>query len=117
MQSKQEILQMIYAAFNSREMETVLSAMHPDVDWPNGMEGGRMLGTANVRAYWTRQWSMINPHVQPLRIEDDEDGRTLVEVHQVVHDLSGNLLVDQILYHVYTIQNGLIERMDIREKR
>jgi len=26
------------------------------VDWPNGMEGGRVHGHAEVRAYWTRQW-------------------------------------------------------------
>jgi ketosteroid isomerase-like protein len=113
MQSKPELIQAIYGAFNRREIDAVLATMHPDVDWPNGMEGGRVHGIAKVRDYWTRQWSMINPRVEPLRIEDDEQGQTVVEVHQVVRDLSGNLLVDQIIHHTYTIRNGLIERMDI----
>jgi hypothetical protein len=113
MQSKPELIQTIYAAFNQREIDAVLATMHPDVDWPNGMEGGRIHGIAKVRDYWTRQWGMINPRVEPLRIEDDEQGQTIVEVRQVVRDLSGNLLVDQIIHHTYTIRNGLIERMDI----
>jgi hypothetical protein len=113
MQPKQQLIQAIYAAFNRREIESVLSNMHTDVDWPNGMEGGRIHGIAKVRDYWTRQWGMINPRVEPLRIEDDQQGRTIVEVHQVVRDLSGNILIDQIVHHAYTIRNGLIERMDI----
>jgi ketosteroid isomerase-like protein len=114
MQSKQQqLIQAIYAAFNNREIEAVLSNMHADVDWPNGMEGGRIQGVAKVRDYWTRQWGMMNPRVEPLRIENDQQGLTIVEVHQVVRDLSGNILVDQILHHTYTIRNGLIERMDI----
>ena len=115
MQPKRELLTAIYAAFNRREMDAVLAAMHPDVDWPNGMEGGHMRGTANVRDYWTRQWSMMDPRVEPLRIEDDKLGHTVVDAHQVVRDLSGNILVDQIVQHIYTIRNGLIERMDISE--
>ena len=41
-----EMLQRMYAAFNRRDIETVLAAMQDDVDWPNGMEGGRVLGKA-----------------------------------------------------------------------
>lgn len=114
MQSNRELLAAIYAAFNAREMDAVLANLSPDVDWPNGMEGGRIHGRDQVRAYWTRQWAAMNPYVEPQHIEDDEDGRTVVEVHQVVRDLDGNLLVDQIVHHIYTIQNGLIERMVIR---
>ncbi len=111
--SNRELITTVYAAFNRREIETVLAMMHPDVDWPNGMEGGRVLGHASVRDYWTRQFAIVNPHVDPLRIEDDEHGRTVVDVHQVVRDPAGNVLVDQTIQHVYSIRDGLIERMDI----
>ncbi len=89
--------------------------MHPDVDWPNGMEGGRVNGRENVRQYWTRQWGIFDPHVEPVSIEDDPAAHNVVRVHQVVRDLAGNLVVDQFVEHVYTIRDGLIERMDIRE--
>jgi hypothetical protein len=114
MLSARELIKLIYTAFNKREMDTVLAHLHPDVDWPNGMEGGRVHGRAGVREYWTRQWGLIDPHVEPVSIEDDPSGRTIVDVHQVVRDLSGKILADQMIQHVYFIRNGLIERMDIQ---
>jgi hypothetical protein len=77
------------------------------------MEGGHVHGRDAVRAYWTRQWTVIDPHVEPLAITRDDSGRFIVEVHQVVHDLQGKVLVDTIVHHAYRILNGLIERMDI----
>jgi hypothetical protein len=114
MPSARELLTAAYQAFNARDVETVLAMLRPDVDWPNGMEGGRVHGRDNVREYWKRQWATLNPRVEPLRFETDKTGRTVVDVHQVVRDLAGNILVDQVVQHVYTVQNGLIERMDIR---
>jgi hypothetical protein len=58
---------------------------------------------------------MIDPHVDPLRFHQQEDGRTAIAVHQVVRDLAGNILVDQMIEHVYTIENGLIRTMEIRQ--
>ncbi|HEX4232053.1 MAG TPA: nuclear transport factor 2 family protein [Bryobacteraceae bacterium] len=115
MRSKQELLIATYKAFNAREIDSVLATLHPDVDWPNGMEGGRVHGRSNVREYWTRQWAMLDPHVEPTRIEDDESGRTVVDVHQVVRDLDGKILVDQMIQHVYSIEGGFIKRMDIQQ--
>ena len=114
MESNRELLLSIYKAFNARHIDVVLAKMHPNVDWPNGMAGGRVLGTQNVREYWTRQWKLIDPKVDPISITELPDGEIDVEVHQVVHDPSGNLFVDQIVHHVYTIRNGLIEKMEIR---
>jgi hypothetical protein len=38
-----ELLERLYERFNARDMEAVLATMHPDVIWPNGMEGGMSL--------------------------------------------------------------------------
>ena len=108
-----EILIAAYREFNARHIDAVLALMHPDVVWPNGMEGGYVHGHEGVRAYWTRQWGIVDPHVDPLKIEEDRQRRSIVEVHQVVRDLSGKLLLDTIVHHAYTIRAGLIERMEI----
>jgi ketosteroid isomerase-like protein len=115
MQSKPELLTEVYAAFNQRDIDRVLALMRPDVDWPNGMEGGRVHGRDEVRAYWRRQWGILDPHVEPVRIADNEAGDTVVNVHQVVRDLSGKILKDQIVQHVYSFRDGLIERMEIQK--
>ncbi|HEY2548075.1 MAG TPA: nuclear transport factor 2 family protein [Candidatus Acidoferrum sp.] len=115
MSSSRELIEAVYHSFNARDIDVVLARMHADVDWPNGMEGGRVHGHSNVRVYWERQWRVVDPHVEPIRIEEDESGRTVVTVHQVVRDLGGNVLVDRDLQHIYSIQDGLIKSMAIRE--
>ena len=114
MESRRELLTTVYAAFNRRDIDGVLALMRADVDWPNGMEGGRVHGCDEVRAYWRRQWGILDPRVEPVRIEDDETGNTVVDVHQVICDLSGKVLREQMVQHVYSFRDGLIERMDIR---
>jgi hypothetical protein len=110
---ERELLISAYREFNARNIDAVLALMHPNVQWANGMEGGHVYGRDAVRAYWTRQWTIVDPHVEPLRIEAGEADRFLVEVHQVVRDLKGILIIDTIVHHAYRICNGLIERMDI----
>lgn len=111
----QDILIHTYRAFNARDIDAVLAVMHPNVDWPNGMEGGRVRGHDAVRDYWTRQWGLIDPHVEPQDFATDDAGRFVVDVHQVVRDLAGNLLADRMVQHVYTIRDGLITGMEIVE--
>ena len=110
-----ELLKRAYAAFNARDLEGALATMKADVVWPNGMEGGVVHGHDGVRAYWTRQWGMINPHVDPVSFTEEESGRIAVSVHQVVCELSGKVLFDRMVEHVYTLKDGLIQSMDIRE--
>ena len=109
-----ELLRHIYDGFNARDIETVLAAMHEQVLWANGMEGGHVNGKDGVRSYWTRQWTMIDPHVEPVEFSKTAEGATMVQVHQVVRDLSGNLLSDKMVGHVFRIENGLIRTFDIR---
>jgi nuclear transport factor 2 (NTF2) superfamily protein len=114
MSDEVDLLKRVYDRFNARDMETVLAAIHEDVMWANGMEGGYVQGRGEVRSYWTRQWTTIDPHVEPVAFAHGQEGEVVVEVHQVVRDLNGNLLVDKMVGHVFRIENGLIKRFDIR---
>jgi hypothetical protein len=108
-----QLLKEAYRAFNAREMDAALATMHDDVDWPNGMEGGRVHGHQGVRDYWTHQWAMIDPRVDPVSFQPADPSQTAVLVHQVVRGLDGSLLLDQMVQHVYFIEDGLIRRMEI----
>ena len=109
-----ELLQRIYERFNARDMETVLAALHKDVIWANGMEGGYVHGRDGVRSYWTRQWAIVDPHVEPVAFAEGPEAEVVVEVHQVVRDLKGHLLVDKMVGHIFRVENGLVTRFDIR---
>ena len=115
MSNEVALLKHVYARFNARDMDSVLAAMHEDVAWANAWEGGHVHGRGGVRDYWTRQWAVINPHVEPTGFSTGPEGEVLVDVHQVVHDLEGKLLVDQMVVHIFRIEDGLIRRFDIGE--
>jgi ketosteroid isomerase-like protein len=108
-----EFLGRLYERFNARDMVAILATMHRDVIWANGMEGGHVHGHEGVREYWTRQWAMIDPHVEPVNFGVLAEGGTEVEVHQVVRDLKGSILSDKMVRHIFRIEDGLIRRFDI----
>jgi ribosomal protein S18 acetylase RimI-like enzyme len=110
------LLRRAYEAFNARDIEKALSLMHRDVDWPNGMEGGRLHGHREVREYWRRQFDLIDSRVEPQRIEQRPDGQLAVTVHQVVRDRTGKVISENTVEHRYVISEGLIERVDIHDR-
>src|SRR5689334_1642642 len=116
MPDKFELVGRLYDCFNARDMEALLSAMEENVIWANGMEGGHVHGREGVRSYWIRQWAMIDPRVEPVAFSTGQEGEVIVEVHQIVRDLDGNLLADKFVGHVFWLRNGLVERFDIREE-
>ena len=115
--NNEELLRAMYDGFNARDIDAVLAAMTEDVDWPNGWEGGRLVGQEAVRDYWTRQWAAIDPRVDAVEIGPRSDGRVAVEVHQLVRDLDGKVLAEGDIVHVYEMRSGLVARMEIEEPR
>ena len=114
MADDEQILRAAYAAFNARDLDAAIELMHPDVDWPNAWEGGRVQGRAAVRAYWERQFEAISSQVEPERFTQEADGSIAVDVHQVVHDAkTGELLTDSRVCHVYRLDGDLVVRMDV----
>lgn len=113
MSDQVQILRRLYDGFNARDIDSVLAAIHENVMWANGMEGGHVHGHDGVRAYWSRQWTLIDPHVEPVTFSYGSDGQLVVKVHQVVRDLKGNLLADRMVDHVFRMEHGLIKRFDI----
>jgi phage pi2 protein 07 len=115
MSPDRQFLQNLYTAFNKGELETIVSVMHPDVKWANGVEGGFVYGRDAVREYWTNQYKVIQVQLEALKFELDENNRNIVTVHQIVRDLQDNLLVDTTVKQIFTIENGLISLYEIGE--
>ena len=114
MANTQTLIAQAYSAFNRRDIDSALALMSENVSWPKASEGGRIVGKEEIRSYWTRQWKEFDPQVEPLAVIDREGGITDVKVHQLVKSLGGDVLSDSEVWHIYTIANGLIERMDLK---
>ena len=111
--SEIEVLRAAYTAFNARNIDDALATMTPDVAWPKAFKGGFVRGPEEVRAYWAKQWSEIDPHVEPVAFYPENAGHILVEVHQVVRDLHGAVLADEHVGHRFTMAQGLIQAMEV----
>jgi ribosomal protein S18 acetylase RimI-like enzyme/ketosteroid isomerase-like protein len=114
-EAQEQLLRRAYEAFNERDIDGALAMMHADVDWPNGMEGGRLHGHREVREYWRRQFDLIDSRVEPQRIEHRSDGLVVVTAHQRVRDRAGNVISEDTVEHRYVISEGLIEQMDVHD--
>lgn len=119
-----QLIQRLYECFNARDIDCVVIALTDDVAWANGMEGGHVHGHEALSDYWTRQWAMVSPHVEPVSFQETEDGTVTVEVIQSVFDLNGQPLSgqthglkDKTVMHIFQIENEKIKRFDIRDEK
>lgn len=103
----------LYDAFNARDIDAALGLMHPDVKWPNGWEGGYVVGHEGIRDYWTRQWAEIDPTATPTEFETLADGWIRVLVQLRAKDRNGAILWDSMASHTYAFDSGKIRTMDI----
>lgn len=122
MRDETDILRQMYARFNARDIDGVLAALADDVVWANGMDGGHVTGLDAVRAYWTRQWAVVSPRVEPLDFKARPDGALVATVRQTVRDLAGQPLQgqehglhDKLVGHVFRFIDGKVARFDIEE--
>jgi hypothetical protein len=114
MDRDEQVIHQIYNGFNARDMEGVFALLTDDVVWANGMEGTHVHGKDAIRDYWTHQWSVIDPHVEPLKIAKAADGSLVVDVHQVVKNLEGQTLIDETVKHAFRLDGGRVQRFDIQ---
>jgi hypothetical protein len=117
------MLERIYACFNARDIDGVLSTLADDVAWANGMDGGHVHGREAVREYWTRQWAIVSPHVEPVGFDRIADGSIVVQVRQSIRDLAGKPLEqhthglkDKTVGHVFCMRGGKVMRFDIQDE-
>jgi ketosteroid isomerase-like protein len=122
MRQARQLLEQMYADFNARDIDGVLAALSADVAWANGMDGGHEHGHDAVRGYWTRQWAVVSPRVEPLSFDQRADGSVLVKVRQSVRGLDGQPLQgqshglhDRLVGHVFRIDGGKVTRFDIED--
>jgi ketosteroid isomerase-like protein len=116
-----EVLKRMYDCFNARDIDGVLDALTDDIVWASAMDGGYVHGRESIREYWTRQWAVVNPRVEPISFYNAPDGSIVVEVRQSVRDLAGlplqnqtHGLRDKRVGHVFHFHAARVRRFDIQ---
>ena len=89
------LLRAAYVAFNARDISTALTLMATNVTWPKAFKSGFVYGVDEIRLYWTQQWGEIDPQVEPIAFHSQNSAQVLVNVHQIVRNLSGSIIADE----------------------
>ncbi|GAA4055540.1 hypothetical protein GCM10022409_48470 [Hymenobacter glaciei] len=108
------LLDMVYHAFNARNVTAALALMQPDVEWSSGFKGQYLSGYEALRNFWTTQWQHLDVVIQPLGYHALPDGRVATRVSQLAHDVVGAVVIDNQVTHIYEFEGGLIKRMNIK---
>lgn len=111
-----DLLRRMYEIFNTQDVdEFTRAAFHPDVDWPNVLEGERLHGVEEVLAYWKRQFAVAHPLVRMEGMAAEPGGRIAVRVRLGLRDADGDHWSGPAVEHVYTFRDGKVAHMEVRE--
>lgn len=113
MDDAQALLTRFYDIYNRRDFAAFSTFLTPDVDWPDMVEGGRLIGREALGAYWARNDKSITIDIAVVSITALPDGRIAADINQVVRNLAGQVWSDTCERHIFTLRDGLVARLDI----
>ena len=112
----EQLLGAVYVAFNARDIDASIAAMHPDVDWRNAWEGGRLHGRDAVREYWTRQCrprsTRMSSRARSRRPRTAASRSRSTSVRSPAGEVARRRHGDARL----ALRDGLVERMDVDQR-
>lgn len=107
------LLIQLFEAYNRGDFPAFAAGLRDDVDWPDQIHGGRLIGPAAIKDYWDANAQLIKVEINPIAFALEADGRVRVEVNQVVRGLTGSLWSDIQVRQYYTLHDGQVSRMDV----
>jgi ketosteroid isomerase-like protein len=113
MDNAEALLTKVYEAYNRRDFAVFSAFLTSDVDWPNQLQGGRVRGRDAVAALWRETDQSIQVDLAPVTFALETDGRVAVNVNQIVRNLGGQIWSDSCVRHVFTVEDGMIARLDV----
>lgn len=113
MDDAQALLTRVFDAYNRSDFVAFAALMTPDIDWPNQIAGGRVVGLETLDAYMRENSRSIRVELAAAAFAVQPDGRIAVDINQTVHNArTGHLWSDSRVRHYYTLRDGRVARMD-----
>ncbi|MDB5471231.1 MAG: ketosteroid isomerase [Caulobacter sp.] len=112
MDARRSLLLRFYKGLDTKNVEGMMATLHPDIDIPDQIDGGRRTGMAAVRDYYLGAFALIDGENTPSAFHARPDGTMEVRVHHHVTSLDGALWHDGPVDYSFGFRDGLIVRMD-----
>ena len=116
MENDTALIKQLYEDFNARKVDSILAKLTEDVMWANGMDGGYIHGHKDLRNYWERQWSVLNPQIKPVSFKKTEEDSIFADVLFSGQPMEGQMqeFKDMPAGHIFHVKDGLVSRFDIQ---
>ncbi|MDO9337486.1 MAG: nuclear transport factor 2 family protein [Caulobacteraceae bacterium] len=112
MDARRTLLLRFYKALDTRDAGAIAAMLHPEADFPDQIDGGRVVGAAAVLAYFVRAFALIRTENALTAFSADGADRLRVRIHHHVTSVGGALWHDGSLDYRFTFRDGRIVRMD-----
>jgi ketosteroid isomerase-like protein len=109
----EDLVRRAYRAFNDRDIEAAVALMHPEVSWPDATTGEIIRGSHALRWHWRTVFGHMHPILELDDLRERSDGLLEAVVRHILRDPDGTVLQDDRLVHLFTIEDGLIKRVEI----
>jgi ketosteroid isomerase-like protein len=106
-----EVMRGAYEAFSRGELDAVVDLLHPEVEWvppTDSVEPHPLRGRDAVRDYLAPN-IFEEQSAEPLELIEEGD-RVLVVARVRARARGSGIEIDQVVYHLFTIENGLAVR-------
>jgi ketosteroid isomerase-like protein len=113
MDDAQALLTKLYEAYNRRDFAAFSALLTSDVDWPDQIQGGRLVGHEALATYWAANDKVIKVDSAPVTFTALPDSRIAVDVNQIVRNLTGQVWSDSCVRQIFTLRDDKVARMDV----
>ncbi|KRA73986.1 hypothetical protein ASD89_11085 [Caulobacter sp. Root656] len=117
MADARELVLRLHEAIGRRDAEAAAALFHPLARFRNYLDEGQVVGPAGAQAFYLRLFETLAPNIDLLSIQTLADGRAQAELQVSVHDRSGRLWSDSRVTATYTVQDGLIQSVELGPDR
>lgn len=114
MSALQVVLEEAYRAFNVRDLAGIRAILHPDVLWPNTLEGGPLfVGREAALGQFARIFATIVPNIELIRVLEETADTLRVESQYSVESPDGHVWTDTRATLTYHFRDGLLSGLTI----
>jgi hypothetical protein len=114
MRTLSQVLEEAYEAFNARDMAGIRAALHPEVVWPDTLEGGPpFVGLEATMAQFAHIFATIVPNIALIRVLSESADALTVESQYSVESPDGHIWTDNRATLTYHFRDGLLSGLTI----
>ncbi|MBX3479140.1 MAG: nuclear transport factor 2 family protein [Caulobacter sp.] len=117
MDGRKALVREFYEAFNRRDVEGMAARVHPQADFADLFDGGRVVGREALIVHWRRVLGLIRGELTLVSAKASSDGAFMVAFRHQITNPEGRLWDDGEETLRYEFLDGLISRMDRPDPR